>query len=79
MLSTFYFITDDEDVCYTAVSGFVFLRFFAPAILNPKLFQMRNEHPVRNERAFLRNIFIEFVLVASVSWFLIVFAIEMNL
>ena len=38
--------SDDEDVCYTSVSGFVFLRFFAPAILNPKLFQMRNEHPV---------------------------------
>ncbi|XP_067037684.1 ras GTPase-activating protein 3-like isoform X1 [Acropora muricata] len=36
---------DDNDVCYTSVSGFVFLRFFAPAILNPKLFQMRNEHP----------------------------------
>ncbi|XP_073255503.1 ras GTPase-activating protein 3-like [Porites lutea] len=35
---------DDNDVCYTSVSGFVFLRFFAPAILNPKLFQMRNEH-----------------------------------
>ncbi|XP_068685469.1 ras GTPase-activating protein 3-like [Montipora capricornis] len=36
---------DDDDVCFTSVSGFVFLRFFAPAILNPKLFQMRNEHP----------------------------------
>jgi hypothetical protein len=38
--------SDEPDVRYTAVSGFVFLRFFAPAILNPKLFQMRNEHPV---------------------------------
>ncbi|EDO43446.1 predicted protein [Nematostella vectensis] len=37
--------SDEPDVRYTAVSGFVFLRFFAPAILNPKLFQMRNEHP----------------------------------
>ncbi|KXJ20396.1 Ras GTPase-activating protein 3 [Exaiptasia diaphana] len=36
---------DEPDVRYTAVSGFVFLRFFAPAILNPKLFQMRSEHP----------------------------------
>ena len=45
-LSIFCFDSDDEDVCYTSVSGFVFLRFFAPAILNPKLFQMRNEHPV---------------------------------
>ena len=33
-------------VCYTAVSGFVFLRFFAPAILNPKLFNLRHENPV---------------------------------
>ena len=41
-----FFNLDDDDVCYTSVSGFVFLRFFAPAILNPKLFQMRNEHPV---------------------------------
>lgn len=45
-LSIFCLDSDDEDVCYTSVSGFVFLRFFAPAILNPKLFQMRNEHPV---------------------------------
>ena len=33
-------------VQYTAVSGFVFLRFFAPAILNPRLFQLRSEIPV---------------------------------
>ena len=38
---------DKQDVvCYTAVSGFVFLRFFAPAILNPKLFNLRHENPV---------------------------------
>ncbi|KAJ3032292.1 hypothetical protein HDV00_007715 [Rhizophlyctis rosea] len=29
---------DEEHVRYTAVSGFIFLRFFAPAILGPKLF-----------------------------------------
>eukprot|EP00043_Microstomoeca_roanoka_P016864 m.174171 g.174171 ORF g.174171 m.174171 type:complete len:789 (-) comp16537_c0_seq2:419-2785(-) len=28
---------------YTAVSGFIFLRFFAPAVLSPKLFGMREE------------------------------------
>ena len=50
-LSIFCFDSDDEDVCYTSVSGFVFLRFFAPAILNPKLFQMRNEHPVSSDFA----------------------------
>ena len=40
-------LPDKSDVvCYTAVSGFVFLRFFAPAILNPKLFNLRHENPV---------------------------------
>jgi RAS protein activator-like 1 len=31
------------DAPYTAVSGFLFLRFFAPAVLEPKLFGMREE------------------------------------
>ena len=35
-----------EVIKYTSVSGFVFLRFFAPAILNPKLFGLRPENPV---------------------------------
>lgn len=35
-----------EDVGYTAISAFVFLRFFAPAILNPKIFALRPENPV---------------------------------
>ena len=33
-------------VQYTAVSAFVFLRLFAPAILNPKLFGLRPEYAV---------------------------------
>lgn len=36
---------EKDTVQYTAVSGFVFLRFFAPAILNPKLFNLRPESP----------------------------------
>uniref|UniRef100_A0A3B4C1B5 RAS p21 protein activator 3 n=1 Tax=Pygocentrus nattereri TaxID=42514 RepID=A0A3B4C1B5_PYGNA len=36
----------DQDVRYTAVSSFIFLRFFAPAILSPNLFQLRPHHPV---------------------------------
>ena len=35
-----------EVVRYTAVSAFVFLRLFAPAILNPKLFGLRPEYAV---------------------------------
>ena len=37
---------DDPDVKYSAVSGFVFLRFFAPAILSPTLFHLRTDNPV---------------------------------
>ncbi|KAM5237742.1 rasGAP-activating-like protein 1 [Ctenodactylus gundi] len=33
-----------EDAKYLAVSGFLFLRFFAPAILTPKLFHLRDQH-----------------------------------
>ncbi|XP_059408278.1 ras GTPase-activating protein 3 isoform X4 [Carassius carassius] len=36
---------DDPDVRYTAVSSFIFLRFFAPAILSPNLFHLRPHHP----------------------------------
>uniref|UniRef100_A0A2K5IEG1 Uncharacterized protein n=1 Tax=Colobus angolensis palliatus TaxID=336983 RepID=A0A2K5IEG1_COLAP len=34
----------DPDVRYTAVSSFIFLRFFAPAILSPNLFQLTPHH-----------------------------------
>ena len=30
---------------YIGVSGFLFLRFLAPAILAPKLFSLRDNHP----------------------------------
>uniref|UniRef100_I3M3F9 RAS protein activator like 1 n=1 Tax=Ictidomys tridecemlineatus TaxID=43179 RepID=I3M3F9_ICTTR len=35
---------EHQDVKYLAVSGFLFLRFFAPAILTPKLFDLRDQH-----------------------------------
>ncbi|CAL8351075.1 unnamed protein product [Merluccius merluccius] len=35
----------DEEVRYTAVSSFIFLRFFAPAILSPNLFHLHPHHP----------------------------------
>lgn len=43
------FGTQDEDkfmaARYTSVSGFLFLRFFCPAILNPKLFSLCKDYP----------------------------------
>ena len=40
------FVAQAEIVRYTSVSAFVFLRLFAPAILNPKLFGLRPEYAV---------------------------------
>ncbi|XP_057695435.1 ras GTPase-activating protein 2 isoform X2 [Corythoichthys intestinalis] len=37
--------TDDPHVQYSAVSSFVFLRFFAVAVLYPHSFQLRSHHP----------------------------------
>ncbi|XP_055861424.1 rasGAP-activating-like protein 1 isoform X3 [Biomphalaria glabrata] len=34
-----------EDVPYIAVSSFIFLRFFAPAVMSPKLFSVSDQHP----------------------------------
>lgn len=45
--------TDDLDVRYTAVSSFIFLRFFAPAILSPNLFQLTPHHTVSEPQAQL--------------------------
>lgn len=43
-----------QDVKYLAISGFFFLRFFAPAILTPKLFQLREQHAdTRTSRTLL--------------------------
>ncbi|KFQ29295.1 RasGAP-activating-like 1, partial [Mesitornis unicolor] len=33
-----------KEVRYFAISGFLFLRFFAPAVLTPKLFSLREQH-----------------------------------
>ncbi|KAF2416963.1 hypothetical protein EJ08DRAFT_97320 [Tothia fuscella] len=40
-------------VAYSSVSGFLFLRFFVPAILNPKLFGLLKDHPKANARRAL--------------------------
>lgn len=36
----------DKQVRYSVVSGFIFLRFFAPAILGPRLFDLTTEQIV---------------------------------
>lgn len=46
MLSLKIIVGQSDTVRYTAVSAFVFLRLFAPAILNPKLFGLRPEYAV---------------------------------
>ncbi|KAF1917623.1 hypothetical protein BDU57DRAFT_513972 [Ampelomyces quisqualis] len=37
-------------VQYSSVSGFLFLRFFVPAVLNPKLFGLLKDHPKNRAR-----------------------------
>ncbi|XP_019859524.1 PREDICTED: ras GTPase-activating protein 3-like [Amphimedon queenslandica] len=44
-LSVKQFPEFEDEVRFTSISGFIFLRFFAPAILNPKLFGLRPENP----------------------------------
>ncbi|XP_073766095.1 rasGAP-activating-like protein 1 [Danio rerio] len=45
---------ENEDAKYLAISGFFFLRLFAPAILTPKLFQLRDHHAdTRTSRTLL--------------------------
>ncbi len=40
------YFPESREVCYYVISGFVFLRFFAPAILNPKLFEITDQQIV---------------------------------
>lgn len=35
---------DNKEVKYSVISGFIFLRFFAPAILGPRLFDLTTKH-----------------------------------
>ncbi|NXB93014.1 RASL1 protein, partial [Vidua chalybeata] len=37
-------LAQHEEVRYFSISGFLFLRFFAPAVLTPKLFGLREQH-----------------------------------
>jgi len=42
-----------SQVRYTTVSGFLFLRFFCPAVLTPKFFGILNDHPDERTRRTL--------------------------
>ena len=39
---------ENREVRYSVISGFIFLRFFAPAILGPRLFDLTTEQIVCN-------------------------------
>jgi Ras GTPase-activating protein 3 len=41
-------VADNKEVRYSVISGFIFLRFFAPAILGPKLFGLTSDTIVSN-------------------------------
>ena len=43
----------NAEVRYSVVSGFIFLRFFAPAILGPRLFDLTSEQIVSLTLLFL--------------------------
>jgi len=45
----------DSMVRYTSVSGLLFLRFFCPAVLSPKLFDLVSGTPRRDARAVART------------------------
>ena len=45
-----------QDVPYLAITGFLFLRFFVPAILAPKLFSVKDEHPDQKTERTLKLI-----------------------
>lgn len=44
------YFPNNREVRYSVVSGFIFLRFFAPAILGPRLFDLTNEQIVSDRR-----------------------------
>lgn len=56
-------------VPYTSVSGFLFLRFFCPAILNPKLFDLIRDHPRPKAQRTLTLIAKSLQVLANLSTF----------
>ncbi|KAK7732160.1 GTPase activating factor [Botryosphaeria dothidea] len=56
-------------VTYSSVSGFLFLRFFCPAVLNPKLFGLLKDHPKMRARRTLTLIAKSLQGLANMSTF----------
>ncbi|KAF2084299.1 Rho GTPase activation protein, partial [Saccharata proteae CBS 121410] len=56
-------------VSYSSVSGFLFLRFFCPAVLNPKLFGLLKDHPKLRARRTLTLIAKSLQGLANMSTF----------
>jgi hypothetical protein len=56
-------------VAYTSVSGFLFLRFFCPALLNPKLFGLLKDHPPPKAQRALTLIAKSLQALANLSTF----------
>ncbi|KKY18298.1 putative gtpase activating protein [Diplodia seriata] len=56
-------------VTYSSVSGFIFLRFFCPAVLNPKLFGLLKDHPKMRARRTLTLIAKSLQGLANMSTF----------
>lgn len=47
----------NAEVRYSVVSGFIFLRFFAPAILGPRLFDLTTEQIVSTKNNISKTIY----------------------
>ena len=45
-----------REISYSVISGFIFLRFFAPAILNPKLFDIINDSSITIDPVCVRTL-----------------------
>lgn len=54
---------ENKGVRYSVISGFIFLRFFAPAILGPKLFDLTTQPIVSDSSRWDRPIFTYFFLL----------------
>lgn len=57
----------EEKVPMHAVSGFLFLRFFCPAILSPKIFKIHDEHPTKQAKRALVLVAKHVQRIASLS------------